>query len=53
MKLHRPQPSNKAKPIFYGVVAVFVLLALYLAMSITTSAPVVEVRKELNLNELR
>ena len=53
MKLHRPQPSNKAKPIFYGVVGVVILVVLYLVLNIQTSAPVEEVRKELNLNELQ
>ena len=53
MKLHRPQPSSKAKPIFYGVAGVAILLVLYLVMNIETTAPVEEVRKELNLNELQ
>lgn len=53
MKLQRPQPSTKAKPIFYAVIGVVVLVAVYLAFSIQTTAPVEEVRKELNLNELQ
>lgn len=53
MKLQRPQPSNKAKPIIYATIGVVALLVIYLAVSIQTTAPVEEVRKELSLNELR
>lgn len=53
MKLQRPQPSTKAKPIFYAVAGVLLLLVIYLAISIQTTAPVEEVRKELSLNELQ
>jgi hypothetical protein len=53
MRLQRPQPSNKAKPILYGIAGVVVLLIVYLASNIQTTAPVAEVRKELNLNELQ